>query len=47
LGALKGALEEEPCPALVRAAGRRWISAAVQITDEVAKNMQHKTENGE
>lgn len=41
-GALKGALEEQPTPALVRATGRRWINEAVQIIDEVARNMEGK-----
>jgi hypothetical protein len=46
LGALQGALEEQPSPGLVRATGRRWIAAAAALTEEVAKNMQSKNKEG-
>lgn len=36
IGALRGALEEQPSERAVRAAGRRWINEAVQAIDEVA-----------
>lgn len=42
LGALRGALEEQPTPALVRATGRRWAKAAAQLAEEVASDMQRK-----
>lgn len=42
LGALRAALEEQVSAASVRAAGRRWINAAVQIVDEVARNVTDK-----
>lgn len=40
LGALRAALEDQPTPNLVRATGRRWLSAAAQLTDEVATQVQ-------
>lgn len=46
LGALRAALEEQPTPNLVRATGRRWLSAAAQLIDEVAKNVHKDTEEG-
>lgn len=46
LGALRSALEEQPNEACVRAAGRRWINAAVQAIDEVAKEQRHKQKEG-
>ncbi|MCZ4099871.1 hypothetical protein [Streptomyces sp. H39-C1] len=47
LGALRAALEEQPSPASVRATYRRWTTAAAQLADEVAKNMQNKNEEGD
>jgi hypothetical protein len=49
LGAIRGHLEEQPTPQAVRAASRRWISAIVQLADEVAHAMrnQHHKERGQ
>lgn len=47
LGVLRGALEEQPNPASVHATYRRWATAAAQLADEVAKNMQTKKKEGE
>ncbi len=40
LGSIRADLEDQPSPAAVRAAGRRWIDAVTHLTDEVAA--QHK-----
>lgn len=40
LNTFRGALEEQPTPNLVRATGRRWLTAAAQVVEEVAKNME-------
>lgn len=37
LGALKGALEEEPSANAVRSCVRRWIGAATQVAEEVIR----------
>jgi hypothetical protein len=42
LNTFRGALEEQPTPNLVRAAGRRWLTAAAQIVEEVANSVPNK-----
>lgn len=37
LGALRGALEEEPSTNAVRSCVRRWIAAATQVADDVIR----------
>lgn len=44
LGALRGALEEQPSPAAVRSCLRRWISAATQTAEEVTREKRTKKE---
>lgn len=40
LGAIRGHLEEQPSPASVRAAARRWASAITQLADDINKGRQ-------
>jgi hypothetical protein len=42
LGALRGALEEEPSASAVRSCLRRWIGAATQVADDVIRDMDTK-----
>jgi hypothetical protein len=42
IGALRGALEEQPSEASIRACGRRWIGAATQAIDEVIRERRKK-----
>lgn len=42
IGALRGALEEQPSPATVRSALRRWIAAATQVAEDVIRDMNTK-----
>jgi hypothetical protein len=44
IGAVKGALEEQPSAAAVRACVRRWISAALQAAEEVIREKTDKKE---
>jgi hypothetical protein len=44
LGALRGALEEQPSPRAVRSAVRRWIAAATQVAEDVIREMNSKKE---
>lgn len=46
LGSIRAHLEEQPSPAAVRAAGRRWINAVLQLTEHTAANLrgQHTKE---
>ena len=36
LGSIRAHLEEQPSPAAVRAAGRRWVNAVLQIAENTA-----------
>lgn len=42
LGALRGALEEEPSANAVRSCLRRWIGAATQVAEDVIRDMNTK-----
>lgn len=46
LGSIRAHLEEQPSPAAIRAAGRRWVNAVLQIAEETAANLrgQHSKE---
>lgn len=40
LGSIRAHLEEQPSPAAVHAAGRRWINAVLQIAEHTAAEMR-------
>lgn len=42
LGALRGALEEEPSANAVRSCLRRWIGAATQVAEDVIRDMNER-----
>lgn len=46
IGALRGALEEQPSAAAVRTCVRRWIGAALQAAEEVIRDKQSEKEAG-
>lgn len=46
LGALRGALEEQPSERAVRSCLRRWIAAATQVADEVAREKRDAKKKG-
>jgi hypothetical protein len=46
LGALRGALEEEPSANAVRSCVRRWIAAATQVADDVIREKQDRRKAG-
>ncbi|PJM98103.1 hypothetical protein CG740_37090 [Streptomyces sp. CB01201] len=41
LGSIRADLEEQPSPACVRIAARRWTDAIIQLADETARQLRN------